>query len=205
MIHIVSDNTTAVCHINKMGGVRSATCMETAFQIWNWCEDRKIWLYATHLPGIENEIADSLSRRFSASIEWELSQEIFLEIVHMFGQPSVDLFASRHNTKLKKYCSWVSDQYCWKTDAFSFKWINEFFYIFPPFRLVGRCWRKMVMDKTHGILIAPDWPNQPWFASIRKTAKTFVTFRGKRGNLSSPSIRPSNIYYSSVPLTAFLF
>lgn len=179
--------------------------MREAFIIWNWCEQRHIWLYATHLPGVENEIADSLSRRFSSSVEWELSQDIFEKIVLMFGQPTVDLFASRHNTKVAKYCSWFSDQYCWKTDAFSFKWCNEFFYVFPPFRLVGRCWRKILLDNTQAILVAPDWPNQNWYGSIRKTAKKCVLFPGRKGNLSSPSTLPLNIDYRSVPLTAFLF
>lgn len=205
MIHVISDNTTAVSHINKMGGVRSKSCMEVAFAMWNWCEVRKIWLYATHLPGVENEMADSLSRRFSASVEWELSQKLFEEIVQKLGQPSVDLFASRHNTKVTKYCSWFSDQYCWKVDAFSFEWTDEFYYIFPPFRLVGRCWRKIMMEGTKAILVTPDWPNQHWYGSIQNTAKKSIRFPGRKGNLSSPSMRLSNIDYSSVRLTAFLF
>lgn len=205
MIHVISDNTTAVAHINKMGGVRSEQCMTTAFEIWNWCEQRNIWLYATHLPGMENEVADSLSRNFSPSVDWELNDQLFKEVVHIFGQPSVDLFASRHNTKVQKYCSWFSDQYCWRTDAFSFQWSNEFFYIFPPFRLVGRCWRKIMLDNTRAILVTPEWPNQHWYGSVKRTAKKEVRFPGRITNLSSPSIHQSKGNLNSVPLTVYLF
>lgn len=81
-IHIISDNTTAVAHINKMGGgVKSTTCNDVAYKIWCWCETRSIWLYATHILGQDNEVADSLSRNFSPSVEWDLNNDIFAKIV----------------------------------------------------------------------------------------------------------------------------
>lgn len=201
-IHVVSDNTTAVAHINKMGGVRSTDCRQIAFDIWQWCENRDIWLYATHIPGVHNEIADSLSRNFSTTVEWELSNDIFQVIVRKFGSPSVDLFASRHNSKLPKYCAWFGDSYCWKTDAFSFKWVGEYFYIFPPFRLAGRCWRKIMVEQTKAILVVPDWPTQPWFASILMTAKEWVRFPKAKNNLTTPHCQTSDQFFANVPLIA---
>lgn len=204
-IKINSDNTTTVSHINNMGGVRSDKCRKVAFELWQWCEHRRIWLYACHLPGVYNEIADSLSRHFSSAVEWELSQEIFRQIVVSFGQPTVDLFANRHNAKVNKYCCLIVDAYCWKTDAFSFTWTDEYFYIFPPFRLVGRCWRKMMLEGTKAILVAPDWPNQPWFASVGNTAKESIHFKARITNLSSPNMHLSNNNFRPVPLTAYRF
>lgn len=110
-IHIKSDNTTAISYINKMGGVRSEQCSQVGFQIWDWCEKRHIWLTASHIPGQENTVADSLSRNFSSAVDWELHQGIFDEICDTFGTPDIDLFASRHNAKLPRYCSWLSDTY----------------------------------------------------------------------------------------------
>lgn len=149
LIHVVTDNTTAVAHTNKMGGVKS--CNDIVFKIWEWCEERKKWLYATHIPRQDNDSRLFISKIFPL-VEWELNDVIFRDIVHTFGLPTVDLFASRHNAKIEKYCSWFSDSYCWRTDAFSFEWSGEFFYIFPPFRLAGRCWRKIIMEKTLAIL-----------------------------------------------------
>lgn len=58
-IHIKTDNTTAMAHINKMGGVKSEMCNFVAFNIWQWCEQKNIWLYATHIPGQDNTLADT--------------------------------------------------------------------------------------------------------------------------------------------------
>lgn len=200
MIKVNTDNTTTVSHINKMGGVKSHECNAVAFNIWEWCEHRNIWLYACHLPGVENEVADSLSRRFSSAVEWELQEDIFAQIVHKFGTPSVDLFANRHNAKVAKYCSLLPDSYCWRTDAFSFKWTDEYFYIFPPFRLVGRCWRKIMLDGSTALLVAPEWPNQPWFRSIMNTAHQYIRFPARESNLTSPDIRRLNNNLPPVPL-----
>lgn len=126
-IHIKSDNPTAISYVNKMGGVRSADCRIVAFNIWNWCELYNIWLTASHIPGQDNGIADSLSRNFSPSVEWELSQTIFEQICYQLGTPSMELFASRHhNTKLEKYCSLFPDSCCFKTDAFPFLGLMSF-------------------------------------------------------------------------------
>lgn len=201
-VHILTDNTTAVSHINRMGGVKSTECRKVAYKIWKWAECRKNWLYATHIPGIENEIADDLSRNFSSNVDWELNDDIFEDIVSHLGIPTVDLFASRHNTKLTRYCSWFPDSYCWKTDAFSFEWTDEVFYIFPPFRLAGKCWRKIMTDAAQAILVIPDWPNQHFYASVIKTAKEVRRFPTKHRNLSHPRVTTSNNNFSSVPLIA---
>ena len=53
-ICIQSDNTTAVSYINSMGGVKSENCNDMAFQIWEWCISKQIWLSARHIPGSQN-------------------------------------------------------------------------------------------------------------------------------------------------------
>lgn len=74
---MVSDNTTAVTFINNVEGVKLEQCREVAYNIWRWWESRDIWLYTTDNPGQENEIADSVSRKFSSTVEWELSDGIW--------------------------------------------------------------------------------------------------------------------------------
>lgn len=177
----------AISYINKMGGVRSEECRKVGFDIWRWAETQQVWLTTSHIPGLENEIAESLSRNFSPSVEWKLNQNIFDSICEEFGTPEMDLFASRHNAKLQNYCSWFSDSYCSKEDAFSFSWSGMFYYIFPPFRLVGKCCQKILMDRTKAILVAPKWPSQTWFATVKENARWVITFPQRRGNVSSPN------------------
>ena len=59
------------------GGTRSARCNEQAREIWDFCEERDIWMSVAHIPGEENVDADHESRQFTENTEWELSPEIF--------------------------------------------------------------------------------------------------------------------------------
>ena len=41
------DNTTAVAHINKMRDIQFPLLNKIPREIWQWCECRKIWLFAS--------------------------------------------------------------------------------------------------------------------------------------------------------------
>ena len=69
------DNSTAVAYVNKMGGSKSEACDFVAKEIWNWGISRNIWLTASHIPGVNNSIADSLSRGESTNKEWSLDEK----------------------------------------------------------------------------------------------------------------------------------
>ena len=60
--------------------------------------DHKItWVSAAHIPRTENTEADSFSRNFNEPIEWKLNTHLFKKISSMFGNPTLELFASRIN------------------------------------------------------------------------------------------------------------
>jgi hypothetical protein len=50
-IRIMSDNTTAVATLNNMGTSHSTSCNQLGKQIWEWCNNRSIWISAAHIPG----------------------------------------------------------------------------------------------------------------------------------------------------------
>lgn len=205
VILILSDNTTTVSYVNNMGGITSKSCNRVAHLIWSWCESQGNWLIAAHIPGKDNDIADGLSRNFSNNVDWQLSDEIFRIICTRFGTPSVDLFANRENTKLRKFCTWKADPDAWQIDAFSFPWVNDFYYLFPPFRLVGKVWRKVMEEKTHGVLVVPRWPSQMWYASVLKSARRTLFFQRRKGNLFHPKEQLITNSLSHIPLIACLF
>ena len=82
-ILIRSDNTTTVSYINRMGGSKSSECESVAKEIWKFCEYNDLWINATHIPGVNNEHADFLSRNFTDNTEWSLNQHIFNKICEM--------------------------------------------------------------------------------------------------------------------------
>lgn len=157
------DNTTAISYINRMGGVQYVELNQRAKDIWTWCEERKIWIFASYIPSRENTDADRESRRVNIDTEWELGNSFFQTIVEKWGLPELDLFASRSNAKTEAFCSWKRDPEACYIDAFTVNWSKHFFYAFPPFAMVAKVLQKMISDKAQGIVVVPQWPTQPWF------------------------------------------
>jgi ribonuclease HI len=132
-IHVRSDNTTAIAYITKMGGIKSVLCDSVAQDIWKWAQIKNCWITASHIPGSQNVVADSLSRKFDEEKEWKLDKSVFKNIIAVWPKPTIDLFASRTNKQLDKYVSWKPDPYALYVDAFTMCWTNYYSYLFPPF------------------------------------------------------------------------
>ena len=166
-IGIKSDNITAVAYVNDMGGMISEVLDKLSIEIWNWCQERNIFLTAQYVPGIENQAADFMSRHFSDSSEWKLKPEIFSRICSHFFIPDIDLFASRLNCQIQNFASWMFDPQASYTDAFTLSWSDFTPYIFPPFSLIGKIIDKVLHDKVaKAIIIVPFWPTQNWFSLL---------------------------------------
>ena len=128
------DNSTAVAHINHMGGTHSDVCNSCSREMLEWCGKRAIWVTAVFIPGKSNFTADWKSRHFSESMEWKLNGDMFQALLKdLRVQPTIDLFASRLNTQLKRYVSWRPDPFAVTTDAFTMDWGTVIGYAFPLF------------------------------------------------------------------------
>lgn len=196
------DNSTAVAYINNMGGVKSRACNEMAIQIWNWCSERNIWITAAHLAGSKNVEADFMSRKFNDNTEWMLDVGVFREICKKFGSPKIDLFASRLNTQLPTYISWLPDPNASAVDAFTLDWHDLDFYAFPPFCLIPKCLQKIRQDNAQGIMVVPCWPTQPWFPLLNDM---LIGEPWKIENCASLVRQPvSNIHHPLANLTLFI-
>lgn len=107
---------------------------------------------------------DAESRIISTETEWEITSTFFTQIRDKFGPFDVDLFATHINAKCNKFVSWFPDPFAFTIDAFTLNWSEFYFYAFPPFILITKVLRKIIDDKTEGILAVPRWPAQPWFS-----------------------------------------
>lgn len=206
-IKVMTDNTTALSYIKNMGGAHSQECNGEAKKIWQFCEQNNMWLYPAHIPGVLNVEADKASRKFSDDIEWELAPRLWNKLVNKWGEPTVDMFASRINNKCKKFVSWYPQPEAWQVDAFTMSWDlpNEFLYFFPPFSLAGRVLRNITTYRCKAILITPDWQSQPWVSMATKRATTYMRFRKAKNNLI-PHGTPNNPQqFTTTPMMAFLF
>nr|XP_012232431.1 PREDICTED: uncharacterized protein LOC105678035 [Linepithema humile] len=59
------DNSTALSYINRMGSIRFPLLSSLAREIWTWCADRNIFIYAAYIPSAQNCEADAESRILS--------------------------------------------------------------------------------------------------------------------------------------------
>ena len=73
-IKTMSDNTTAIHCINKMGTSHSMECHPEVLKIWEWAIIYKNHLSAAHIPGKLNTVADKEFRSNHVDAEWISSQ-----------------------------------------------------------------------------------------------------------------------------------
>lgn len=157
------DNTTAIAYINKMGSVQHPKLNGLSRAIWQWCEARNLFVYATYIKSSDNKEADAASRILPVETEWSLSNAAFGKIELAFGRFDIDLFASATNAKCQKFVSWLGDHACFSVDAFTLNWEEYYFYAFPPFALIPRVLHKIINDKAEGVVVVPLWTSQPWY------------------------------------------
>ena len=155
-VQIYMENTTSCSYVNKFGGKKSELNI-LAREIWHWRLERKNHLTAAHVPGINNEEADQLSRKFNEDTEWSVQEHIFRKIKSLFPDISIDVFASRIYSKLPKYLTYNPDPTAFAIDAFTLHWANHLFYIFAPFSLMTKVLQKIQEDQTEAVLICPVW------------------------------------------------
>lgn len=180
-----------------MGGVKFQKLSDLARTIWEWCEEREIFIFASYIASKDNVEADFESRKRNFETEFELSDVVFQKIVEKFGYPDIDLFASRINTKCEKYVSWTKDPGSFAVDAFTISWKERFFYAFPPFILITKILQKIKAEKAEGIVVVPQWPAQPWFPLFLSLLKSDVlTFKSKSNTLLLPDRKPHPLWRS---------
>jgi len=127
-VHLRMDNTSALTYVSKIGGSFSTRLTAVAYQIWDWCLQRQITLSPSHLPGLDNQVADQEYR----SQQNGSSKEIFVGICTQLGPCKADLFATRLNLQLYHHVNWRPDPGAMETNAFYLILKGLEGYAFPP-------------------------------------------------------------------------
>lgn len=167
-IAIRTDNTNAMHCINNFGSIRSPVLNSLTRTLWAWAFTRNLYITATYIPGILNDMADTLSRTVLDNYSYSLHGEIFNQLHTAHGPFEVDLFADFSNYKVRTYISWVADPFAWSIDAFTTRWDTwTRLYAFPPFKLIDRVLTHLDAFPTSELtLISPLWPTQPVFPRL---------------------------------------
>ena len=135
------------------------------WRILTWCFRKQVILKARHISGRLNVI-DKLSRLGQTiQTEWSLHPEVFQAVCSRWHQPQGDHFAPRFNNKLSKFVLLVPEPQAWAVDVLSLSWEGLDPYAFPPVEIFGQNGGEVAGLPVQNwlILIAPGWPNMPWF------------------------------------------
>jgi len=171
MVKIECDNTTTVAYINHQGGVHSRAQNLETIRLYSLVVPLGISLQAVHRPGVDNVLADFLSRTRPNPTEWSLDRVTTSILFNMWGTPQVDLFASHLNNHLPVWFGRTQHQGAAAYDALLQPWSGLFLYAFPPFALLQRVLLKIKGDLPEAVvLIAPTWPRRSWFHLLLQMA-----------------------------------
>ena len=171
VVKVECDNSSAVTYINKQGGTRSWTLCQEAMTLYEWAFNHQVMLQAVHRPGVNNELADYLSRNRPDPTEWSLSKRACRMLFQRWGTPQVDLFASSSNHKLPVWFSRTYHPEATAVDAFHQNWSGLFVYAHPPFKLIRKTLlqiRNQQVEKA--IVVLPNWPSQDWYPLLLELA-----------------------------------
>ena len=164
---IRTDNTSTVYHINHQGGVRSPQSLQVAQRLLRWAFPHFASLRAMHLPGLDNQAADLLSRGSPPPGEWMLHPAVVREIWERFGRAGVDLFASSTTKHCPLWFSLSDPSSPLGRDALAHPWPRDcLLYAFPPLPLLMLTLHRIATEGHTVLLVAPFWPGRLWFPML---------------------------------------
>ena len=100
--------------------------------------------------------------------------------------PEIDLFATKNNTQLDRFCSFKPDPEALYINSFSLNWGEMAFYAFPPFNMILRTLDKIKEDQGTGILVIPEWKSQPFYSLAMKMKCECITLFPRKDLLIYP-------------------
>ena len=208
VVRVECDNTTAIYYLNKQGGTKSwPMCLEAAL-LYEWILQHGVTLRAVHRPGVDNVLADFLSRNRPDPTEWSLSTRACSQLFRRWGYPQIDLFAAPQNHKLPMWFARLQSPGATAVDAFRQSWSGWRVYAFPPINLIERVLLKIRAEQVESaIVVVPFWPRRPWFPLLMSmSVERPVRFRPEISLLSQRLQGKGILYHPdllSLSLTAW--
>ena len=166
-VAVFCDNVTAVAYLRKEGGTRSPAVNTIPQGILRWTESLQIRLAPQFIPGIRNVLADSLSRPHQLpSSEWSLNMGVFRSLTRQWPV-MINLFATSDNHRCSIYFSPFRDPLSAGKDALLQSWDGLLASAFLPWSILPQVLAKLrVSNGTLLTVVAPYWPQRPWFVDL---------------------------------------
>jgi hypothetical protein len=179
-ICIESDNTTTVSNLGKKRGAR--TMVRMVRKIFRIAEMLDMEIQARYRPGVDNQVADALSRLEGAG-DYALKQTYFESGLKNLRKPEeqedtiveIDMFATDGNAKLRRFVAPSPHPNAEACDAFSISWQQIRVYAHPPIRMIAKTILKIELERVEAVLVVPNWPTQVWWPRLMQLKTKIVT------------------------------
>ena len=160
-----NDNTIVVSYINKEGGMRSGSLCALLWRILTWCTRKQVTQSSIHSRPAEHGSRQAIQAKPDhPNGVVSPSRDLPNNMQQVAQVKKIDLFATRFNNKLPLFVSPVPDPLATAVDALGLPWEDLDTYAFPPSAILGKVVEKLQDSPCKRIiLIAPGWPNMPWF------------------------------------------
>ena len=160
------DNESARWAIINEGSSQSIVLNDLSLDILSFCQRIGVQIYTQRIESEQNIVADALSRGKTIQ-DWALRQDVADRIFNLFGQPDIDMMATRESSKTERFWGWRKDPCAEGIDSLSpiVSWEGIGFpYVFPPPQLISRVLNKIAQARLQkAIIIAPWWSSKTWF------------------------------------------
>lgn len=167
VIKIYSDNVTALKYAKKSGGTVSLFLQELALEIQEVTATYNLQVRYQHIQGIKNVQADALSRKKKPLYEWKLLRRFFKKIQEQWRPLKINAFATRANTRLRRFWGLNPDPQAEATNAWRQRWLKTGIYLHSPWKLIPKALRKLKADRVKtAVLITPSWQSQFWWPMV---------------------------------------
>jgi hypothetical protein len=132
------DNTAALAHIRKEGGLKGRDLLEEAERILLLLHQRQLRILPALIPSEENVQAD-VDSRFQLVPDWHLDPRVFQQILSLWGPPQIHLFASLQSAQTTRFMSWRAADSPEAIDALGMRLDFALAYLCPPIPLLKTC------------------------------------------------------------------
>ena len=153
------DNESARYAILNEGSSGSRALNILALDILKFCQRFGIRILTQRIESEQNIVAAALSRSKTIQ-DWALRQDVADTVFQNFGQPDIDMMATRESSKTKRFWGWRKDPCAEGIDSISpiVSWKQIGFpYIFPPHPLISKVLDKIVQAKLKEAFIIAPW------------------------------------------------
>jgi hypothetical protein len=166
----IETDATSTAYSWKKGSKLEKMNLEISKMVTKLAQKR-IHTETKHIPGVTNKRADWLSRNTDPKC-YRLLPEIFnTACKHFHYKPTVDLFASRDNKQVDRFCSWRVDKKS-LGNAFGIKWTQEKCWLNPPWELITKCLQKVQEEKATALVCFPLWQTATWWRTLLRLQLT---------------------------------